>query len=383
MKKYIVAVLIFLLFAVKTYAASDYTVTPSLSLSEEYNDNILLTRSARISDFITYISPGIDLSARSINSALKLDYSPTFSFYRSHNELNETAHRFTANGTFTLSEKLSSTLTGSFVKSSESSDIRDIPNIGPVTVHAEWKYLTIGGGASYKLRDNLFYTLNLSYFSADTNAPDLNKVKTYSGNMGLTYRTSERTTLSANASYIKYDNRPASDATGQTYLLGVTHSFSPTVTIGASAGAIITKIQDTGESDIGFGGGVNLRKTYETGEINLSYNHNVIPSVESDTPLRSQTVSLRLLKHMSTKFGASLSASYGNFKSIKTDRGDTNKTDTNEINFNSALTYSFSPAVNLILSYNYVDSNDKLDNNRDFHNQIVLLTLRLSYNKKL
>ena len=383
MKKYIVAVLIFLLFAIKTYAASEYTIEPSLSLSEEYNDNLFLGRSDRVSDFISYVSPGIDLSTRSINSELKLSYSPTFSLYRSHNELNETAHRFATNGAFTLSEKLTSTLTGSFVKSSETRDIRDIPSIGPVTVRAEWKYLTIGGGASYKLIDKLFYTLGLSYSDADTNASDLNKVKTYSGNMGLTYKTSERTALTANASYSKYDNRPASDATGQNYLLGVTHSLSPAVTIGASAGAIITKIQDTGKSDIGFGGGVSLRKTYETGEINLSYNNNVIPSVESDTPLRAQIVSLQLSKHVTARFTASASASYSNYKSIKTIKTDRNKEDTDDVVCNAALTYSFIPAVNLILSYNYVDSNDKTDNNRDFHNNIVLLTLRLSYSKKL
>ncbi len=189
MKKYVVAVLIFLLFAVKTYAASEYTVEPSLSLSEEYNDNLFLTRSDRISDFISYVSPGIDLSAKSINSELRLSYSPTFSFYGSHNELNDTAHRFAVNGTFTLSEKLSSNPNRQLCKSSETSDIRDIPDIGPVTVRAEWKYLTISGGASYKLRDNLFYTLSLSYFNADTNAPNLNKVKTYSGTMGLKYKT--------------------------------------------------------------------------------------------------------------------------------------------------------------------------------------------------
>jgi hypothetical protein len=382
MKKCVVAVLILLLFAVKTYAASEYKIEPSLSLSEEYNDNLFLTRSEKISDFISFVSPAIDLSAKSINTDLRLTYSPTFSFYGSHNELNDTAHRVAVNGAFTLSERLSSTLTGSYVKSSEISDLRGIPDIGPVTVRAEWKYLTIGGGASYRLTDKLFYTVNLSYSSADTNVATLDKVKTYSGIMGLTYRSSEKTTFSANASYIKYDNKPGSDSTGQNYLLGVTQILSPSVTIGASAGAIITKIQDSGNSDVGFGGGLNIRKTFKRGEVSLVYNYGVIPSVESDTPLRAHTVSLVLSERITEKFAASASASFGNYKSIRPSL-DINKRDSNEIGLNAALTYTFSPAVNLALSYSYTDSNDKIDNNRDFHNNIVLLTLRLSYSKKL
>lgn len=382
MKKCVVAVLIFLLFTVKTYAASEYTIAPSLSLSEEYNDNLFLTRSERISDFISYVSPAIDFSAKSMNNDLSLSYSPIFTFYSSHNELNETAHRFVANGAFTLSERLSSTLVGSYVKSSEPSDIRAIPDIGPVTVRAEWKYLTIGTGASYKLSDKLSYSLSLSYFSADTNASELNKVKTYSGNMGLTYRSNEKTTLSANALYTKYDNRLSSDATGQNYSLGVTQIISRTVTVEASAGAIITRIQARGKSDIDFGGGITISKTFEKGQVSLSYNHTTIPSVESNTPLMVQTISLRLSKQITNKFATSASASYNNYKSIRA-TVDINKRDLDEIDYNAALVYVLSPAVNLILTYSYTDSNNKIDHNRDFNNNIVLLTLRLSYRKKL
>jgi hypothetical protein len=381
MKKF-VATLILLLFAVNSFSATIYTVKPSLSLSEEYNDNLFLTQSDRISDFISYVSPGIDLSAKSINTILNLSYTPTFSFYSSHNDLNETAHNINANGTFTLSDRLSSNLTGSYVRSSETNDIRAIPDIGPVTVRTERQYLAIGGGASYKLRDNLFYTLGLTYANMDTDAPDLNKVKTYSGNMGFAYETSERTTLSANAMYMKYDYKPARDWTEQYYSLVIKHRLSQTVTIAASGGTIIIKTQDRGESDIDIGGGVDLTKTFETGKVSLSYGNNVIPSVESSTPLRAQTVSLHLSKSITNKLAGSVSAYYTNYKSVGTTI-DANKMDVNEIVFTPLLTYTFSQAVNLILSYSYVNSSDKIDSHNDFHNNIVLLTLRLTYSKKL
>src|SRR3990170_7274096 len=99
MKRFVVFLFLFLLIlSVKTTLAFEYTIEPSLSLSEEYNDNIFLDHTDRVDDFITYISPAIDLSVRSSTSELKIGYSPTFSFYKSNNDLNETAHRFSLNG---------------------------------------------------------------------------------------------------------------------------------------------------------------------------------------------------------------------------------------------------------------------------------------------
>ena len=92
MRRYTVLMIFLLLFfPVKAVMAYEYTLGVSLSLSEEYNDNIFLEHSDRKSDFITYLSPGIDFSLKSINSELRLGYYPVFSYYNSHNKLNSTA----------------------------------------------------------------------------------------------------------------------------------------------------------------------------------------------------------------------------------------------------------------------------------------------------
>lgn len=379
MKRYVVMlILAFLFFPAKIAMAYDYTANISLSLSEEYNDNIFLEPSDRDSDFITYISPGIDLSIRSVNSELRLGYYPTFSIYSSHDELNDTAHRFTANGSFKLSERLNFTLSDTFVKSSEASDIRTIPDIGPITGRLERRLHTISGNISYRLRDNLSYILGASYSDTDYKEAGLSEVKTYSGSMGLSYRHSERTTLSANARYIKYDYRPDSDATGQDYSLGITYLITPTLTLGLTGGATITKIEDTGELDTGFSGGVELTKRLKRGEAALSFRQAVIAGVETGVPLRNRTVSLRLTRPITNQLAASITASYSNFKSI-----ETNDYDTNETLLSTDLTYSLRPWASLALSYSYVNSDDKIVNTRDYYNHIVLLTLRLNYIRRL
>ena len=382
MKKCVIMTLIFSFFWFfllnKITLAFEYTLEPSLSLSEEYNDNIFLDPSDRESDFITYVSPGIDITARTINSQLKLGYSPSFSFYSSNSELNETAHRFSANGNFTLSERLSLTLMDTFVKSSELSDIRTIEDLGPVTGRIERRLHTISGSVSYRLRNNLFFTAGASYFDTDYEEPGFDEVKSYSGNTGLSYRYSERTTVSANARYTKYDYKLDSDATGQDYTLGVIRKLTPTLTLSLTGGLIITEIEETGESDTGFSSGVDLTKSFTRGNATVSYRRTVIPGIESGTPIESQTISLSLTRPMTEKFTASLSASYSNFESIEPDLEDTDETA-----FNTDLSYSLRPWASLALSYRYVDHNDKIFDTGDYYNHIMFLTLRLSYTKRL
>jgi hypothetical protein len=379
MKSYRVLVIFAILFfSVNMAFANEYTADVSLSLSEEYNDNIFLAHSERESDFVTYISPGIDFSLRSPNSELKLGYSPTFSYYSSYNELNSTAHRFSANGVLTLSKRLSFTITDTFVKSSEIRDIRAIPDLGPITGRIERTLHTIGSGISYSLRDNLSCILNASYSDVDYKEPGLNEVKTYSGNIGLNYRRSERTTLSANVRYVKYAYDLSSDAAGQDYTLGITYTLTPTLTIGVTGGAKITKIDETGESATDFSGGADLTKRFERGVAALSYRQAVIAGIETGAPLRTRTVSLRLTRPVTNQLTTSISALYSNFESV-----ETTGVDWDEIGFNTDLTYNFSPGASLALSYNYVDTNNKIVGTRDYYNHIIFLTLRVSYSRKL
>ena len=70
---------------------ANYTITPSISIRETYNDNIFLEDSNEEDDFITTLSPNITLDY-SPNSKMdiNLDYGFDFRFYSSHSDLNDT-----------------------------------------------------------------------------------------------------------------------------------------------------------------------------------------------------------------------------------------------------------------------------------------------------
>jgi hypothetical protein len=232
---------------------------------------------------------------------------------------------------------------------------------------------------SYRLTENLYYILGVSYFDYDYKEPGFIEVKTYSGNMGLNYNLSKLTTLSVNARYVRYDFRPTSDATQQDYLLGVTHRFTPTLTIGITGGTIITKIQDTGELNTDLSVGVDLTKRFEKyGEAALYCRQTVLTGIDTGEPVRERLAKFSLLKPITEKSTVSLSASYGNYKSVVT-----NNQNTDETQFKAGLTYNFTPWAKLrpmlTLSYSYFDSNDKINDRNDYYNNIILFTLKLGY----
>lgn len=380
MKRFVVILfLFFLILSVKTTLAFEYTIEPSLSLSEEYNDNIFLDHTDRVDDFITYISPAIDFSVLSATSELKIGYAPTFSLYKSNNDLNETAHQFSLNGNFTLSNRLKFTIIDTFLRSSELSDIRTIETIGPINERLTLQYNTLSGNFSYRLRENLSYILGVSYQNTDykEEGPDVSEVKTYSGNMGLDYKRSERTTFLVNAQYTQYDYRPESDATQQDYTLGVTYRLTPTFTSLIKGGITIVEIEDTEVSDTLFNGGIDLTKTFERGEAVLSLRQSAIGGTEGE-PLRYRSAIVRVSKTLIEKWTVSLSGSYSNYKSI-----GTNNENTDEALFKANLAYNFTPWAKLrpilTLSYSYFDSNDKINNRNDYYNNIILFALKLGY----
>ena len=90
--------LIVILISTIELSFAKLTVVPGISVKEEYNDNIFLDSSGEEDDFITTVSPEIELEY-SPNRLLdlSLDYGLNFRFYSRHSSLNDTSIRETQN----------------------------------------------------------------------------------------------------------------------------------------------------------------------------------------------------------------------------------------------------------------------------------------------
>jgi hypothetical protein len=74
-------------------AEARWSLTPRLYVEGEYDDNIFLTERNEQEDFITTISPGINLNYQTPTATITLDYEYRRSFYDDFPELDFSAHR--------------------------------------------------------------------------------------------------------------------------------------------------------------------------------------------------------------------------------------------------------------------------------------------------
>ncbi len=131
-----VAVAALLLLAIPTLARAQagWYLTPSLSLSEEYQSNIFGTSSNEESDFVTHITPGFTLGYFSEPLTFSLNYSIDAEVFAENSELNNfgdnqrvgVLFRYLPDRRWTLG------LTGSFVQSEDSGNLL-VPTAGVTT----------------------------------------------------------------------------------------------------------------------------------------------------------------------------------------------------------------------------------------------------------
>jgi hypothetical protein len=263
------------------------------------------------------------------------------------------------------------------LKTTDINDLRGVADVGPIETQTERTIYDISGDVTHKLTSALSLVLGATYSNSKSDDPDDDNVKTSSGRAGLTYTLSGATSLSANATYSKYNYEQDSDATSQIYTLGVNHKVSPTFTIGLTGGISFVKNEDTGDTDSGFNGGITLAKTFEKGSVNLAFTQSVTPSTDQGETLQYQTVSLTLARRFGERLDGSAYASYTKYKSLEGD-----ETDSDTANAGASLSYTFTPWASLSLSYAYINFNDKIDSASDYTNNIVILALRLSYSTR-
>jgi hypothetical protein len=89
------------LLSIATFSYAKFTIDPSLTVREEYNDNIFLVQTGEEDDFITIISPNITLEY-SPNTSLdfSLAYGLDFRFYSNNSDLNDTSLKDTQHADF-------------------------------------------------------------------------------------------------------------------------------------------------------------------------------------------------------------------------------------------------------------------------------------------
>ena len=134
-----------------------FRVLPSLGLSIEYDDNILLTPEDEIDDFIFHIIPGVVLELPSRKYAIRLGYQADVLRYFDNTDLDTVHHAALADARVNFNFGLSLRLTDRFLVTD---DFAGFP-VPELTERVERLENTLDAGMDYTVRER--YTLDVNY----------------------------------------------------------------------------------------------------------------------------------------------------------------------------------------------------------------------------
>lgn len=183
-----------------------FRILPSLELSMEYDDNILLTPTDEIDDFIFHIMPGIVIELPSRKYAIRLGYQADVLRYAENTDLDTIHHSVLADARVNLNFGLGLRLTDRFLITDDFSGF-PVPEL---TQRAERWENTLDAGMDYTVRER--YTLDVGYrwFMVDyKDDPELNQFDrddhTIAGT--LFYRLFPKTSILGEVDYnmVRYD----------------------------------------------------------------------------------------------------------------------------------------------------------------------------------
>jgi len=384
MKRFLsISVFSIMMFALIISAhAMDYNATASLSLTEQYNDNITLLREHKLFDYITVISPLISLSAKGGAGDATISYSPTFNLYNDHSDNNSTSQQFNALGHYKPTDRFSFNVLDNFYESKESYILRNIEGAGPIT-NARERVTTnhLGGDVAYKLSDHFILT-GLGGYDYTVTESGVGDASTYVGGLGLNYVYSSRTTFRVNGAYTLYDYKNSGNVTSGSYTAGVNYKLSPTIVADAFGGVVQTDLHETSHTNTAFTGGISITKNFSRGVASLAFLQSIIAGLESRVPIRQQSLSFKYSAPITAELEGSLSAFLSHYRSTSSAGIFGSNTDVHDLGGSADLSYRLLSWLSATLSYSYVHSIDKLTEANGYVNNIVMAGIKLSKQAK-
>jgi hypothetical protein len=301
-----------LLFPCLGFAQTKIEVTPRISVSETYDDNLNLTKTNKISDYITVVTPGVALGLHRQHTDFLLNYDPSFTWYAKGEYENYTAQSAGLNFGQDLAENLRFNLMDTFLESED--PLQDPQNIQGIR-QTRNKYWTNIANASVGYRFGPQNQVNLgyanNYYKNNEATLDDSTVQNPYGNltywfdvkngMDLTYGYTDAeytrgdgslpglSDYTSNAAGIRYLRRFNPNSTGyvgynfttfdyeralpqdfniHNPLVGVNHSFSPEYTVSASVGYFI-RVNEITENQDGPTYTASLTRRFSRGSVTV------------------------------------------------------------------------------------------------------------------
>ena len=248
------------------------TITPSLAITGEYNDNIFSDNRNRVSDFIIGFTPGLAIVAERPTYRFGAGYSFTSEIFASETQETHAFDRqnFWLDTLYRVNPNLTLTLTDTFIFSTDTNQVtnenvstgrdRALSNI--LAAGVAWQFAPL-----WTLRSGLSWTVER--FESD----DSQDSNVYRANVGVDRRLSPQLTVGADYEFGYFDIEREQKTTTHTPRLGVAWQPTSTISLALRAGPTF-EIQD-GDTQVTPAVSASYRQRVPFGAVGLSYDRAV------------------------------------------------------------------------------------------------------------
>jgi hypothetical protein len=150
--------------------AYELQLTPSIALREEYNDNVFFDTQNAESDFITRITPGLELTDKTERLDARLLAQVPIYKYVDNDELDDVDQLYSGNLHYLLTERLSASLRGGYFRTSQPD--REILETGLVLGNVIRQRYFGGFSGEYALSDISSLGVAYDYIDDNYNSPN-------------------------------------------------------------------------------------------------------------------------------------------------------------------------------------------------------------------
>jgi hypothetical protein len=249
------------------------TLIPSLSVSEEFNDNIFSNNQDRQWDFITSFTPALRLYANGPAYQLSAGYSFSADLYARHSDLSSALARqnLFARGFYRLTPGLTVTASDAFAYDRNSNTLSSLNFLAGS--QAYWTN-HFSPGVSWQMTPRNNLTLSATYdllrYTETGNGVDSD---TYGFQANLTHAFTQRFSGVVGYAFTYLDLRGEQDSTTHSPTVGFNYALTQTLTATVRGGASITQLG--GDTFVTPTGAVTLVQVFSFGTASLAYQRGI------------------------------------------------------------------------------------------------------------
>jgi len=376
-------VFIILLFLVTPFGAAfaaDVTLTPSLSLRGEYNDNIDFSRTNKQDDYIGTVSPGLTFGYAT--DRLNFGARAVVDVVRYMDQTNQDNERqnYGLDASYRMFERLSIRANGFYVK--DTTLDTELQETGIVELRSEREHYGGGGGLSFQISEVADMGLDYSYTKTDYDLVDYTDSDGHSVSLPFNYSFNNRLDVLTLRPYYRNTDSDEDKIDSYGFSLGLAHTFTETFTASVTPGVRYTETErkPSGRSDDDWGwtADVSLDKSWQTASASLGYSRDLDYTAEGEI-VEVNRFSLSTSKMLTSRFSVRLLGSLYFTKSTGTSQNE----DRRYYEVTPSLNYMITENHSLALGYSYSNEHDKmLTDDQDRDRNMAWLTLNFNFPQK-